>query len=156
MRQLYVCRDIEHLGSLKNTQEARVSLSCASGNSYARRTLESWLSSTSAILSCANIKKRMRIGIDYWADSSKGAHTVKKCSLVHKIIQHVEYPALMARVTKIAEQDIAHLGNSLRQQSRVTLSSADSLSVCGALRLFRALQTSRVLIISTYARSHMH
>ena len=57
MRQLYVCRDIEHLGSLKNTQEARVSLSCASGNSYARRTLESWLSSTSAILSCANIKK---------------------------------------------------------------------------------------------------
>ena len=35
MRQLCVCRDIEHLGSLESTQEARVALGCASCNSYA-------------------------------------------------------------------------------------------------------------------------
>ena len=30
-------------------------------------------------------------------------HTVRKCSLVNKIIQRVEYPVLIARETKIAE-----------------------------------------------------
>ena len=35
MLQLCVCRDIEHLGSLESTQEARVALGCASCNSYA-------------------------------------------------------------------------------------------------------------------------
>ena len=35
MRQLCVCRDIEHLGSFESTQEARVALGCASCNSYA-------------------------------------------------------------------------------------------------------------------------
>ena len=34
MLQLCVCRDIEHLGSLESTQEARVALGCASYNSY--------------------------------------------------------------------------------------------------------------------------
>ena len=74
----------------------------------------------------------MRIRIDYWADSSERAHTVRKCSLVHEIIQHVEYPTLMARVAKITEYDTAQLrkqSNSLRQQSRLTLSSANNSSV---------------------------
>ena len=44
-----------------------------------------------------------------WADSSERAHTVMKCSLVKDIIQHVDYPALTARVKKIAQQAIAHL-----------------------------------------------
>ena len=35
MLQLCICRDIEHLGSLESTQEARVALGCASCNSYA-------------------------------------------------------------------------------------------------------------------------
>ena len=35
MRQLCVCQDIEHLGSLKSTQEARVALDFALCNSYA-------------------------------------------------------------------------------------------------------------------------
>ena len=35
MWQLCVCLDIEHLGSLKSTQEARVALGCASCNSHA-------------------------------------------------------------------------------------------------------------------------
>ena len=35
MRQLCVCRDIEYLGSLESTQEARVALGYASCNSYA-------------------------------------------------------------------------------------------------------------------------
>ena len=35
MLQLCVCRDIERLGSLESTQEARVALGCASCNSYA-------------------------------------------------------------------------------------------------------------------------
>ena len=34
MLQLCVCRDIEHLGSLRSTQEARVALCCAWSNSY--------------------------------------------------------------------------------------------------------------------------
>ena len=38
MLQLCVCRDIEHLGSLESTQEARVALGCASCNSYASLT----------------------------------------------------------------------------------------------------------------------
>ena len=56
---------------------------------------------------------RMRVRIDSWADSSKRAHTVSQCSLVHEIIQHVEYSELMARVTKIAEHDTAHLRKQL-------------------------------------------
>ena len=75
----------------------------------------------------------MRVRIDSWADSSKHAHTVSQCSLVHKIIQHVEYSELMARVTKIADMTPHTWGNSLRQQPRVTLSSADSSSVHRAL-----------------------
>ena len=35
MLQLYVCRDIEHLGNLESTQEARVAFGCSSSNSYA-------------------------------------------------------------------------------------------------------------------------
>ena len=35
MRQLCVCQDIEHLGSLESTQGARVALGCALCNSYA-------------------------------------------------------------------------------------------------------------------------
>ena len=34
MFQLCVCRDIEHLESLKNTQEARVALDYTSSNSF--------------------------------------------------------------------------------------------------------------------------
>ena len=68
----------------------------------------------------------MRIRIDYCADSSESAHTVRKCSFVHEIIQHVEYPTPMARVAKITEYDTA---KRLRQQSRLTLSSADNASV---------------------------
>ena len=55
----------------------------------------------------------MRIRIDYCADSSERAHTVRKCSFVHEIIQHVVYPAPMARVAKITEYDTAHLGKQL-------------------------------------------
>ena len=55
----------------------------------------------------------MRFRLDYIADSSESAHTVRKCSFAHKVIQHVEYPALMARVTKIAEYDTAHLRKQL-------------------------------------------
>ena len=58
----------------------------------------------------------MRVRIDSWADSSKRAHTVSQCSLVHKIIQH-EYSELMARVTKIVEQDTAHLRKQLTPTS---------------------------------------
>ena len=39
MLQLYVCRDIEHLGSFESTQEARVALGCASCNSYVSSVL---------------------------------------------------------------------------------------------------------------------
>ena len=35
MLQQGVCRDIEYLGSLESTQEARVALGCLSSNSYA-------------------------------------------------------------------------------------------------------------------------
>ena len=35
IKQLVHALDIEHLGSLESTQEARVALSCASCNSYA-------------------------------------------------------------------------------------------------------------------------
>lgn len=61
---------------------------------------------------------------DSWADSSKRAHTVSQCSLVHEIIQHVEYSELMARVTKIAEHDTAHL----RKQLTPTATSDAQLS----------------------------
>ena len=71
----------------------------------------------------------MRIRIDHCADSSERARTVRKCSLVPKIIQHVEYPTLMARVTKIAEKDTAHLRKRRKARARVTLSLADSSSV---------------------------
>ena len=39
MLELYVCRDIEPLGSLESTQEARVALGCASSNFYASLVL---------------------------------------------------------------------------------------------------------------------
>ena len=39
MLELCVCRDIEPLGSLESTQEARVALGCASSNSYASLVL---------------------------------------------------------------------------------------------------------------------
>ena len=68
----------------------------------------------------------MRIRISHWADSLARAHTWRKPSLVHKIIQHVEYSAPMARVPKIAENCTAPLGN-------VPLSSAVSSSVRRAL-----------------------
>ena len=63
----------------------------------------------------------MRIRIDYCADSSGSAHTVRKLLLlllllllfVHEIIQHVEYPTPMARVAKITEYDTAHLRKQL-------------------------------------------
>ena len=55
----------------------------------------------------------MRIRIDYCADSSERAHTVRKCSFAHEIIQHVEYPTSMARVAKITEYDTAHLRKQL-------------------------------------------
>ena len=45
----------------------------------------------------------MRIRIDYCANSSDRAHTVRKCSFAHEIIQRVEYPTPMARVAKITE-----------------------------------------------------
>ena len=43
MRQLCVCRDIKHLGSLESTQKARVALSYASCNSYASFVLSKFL-----------------------------------------------------------------------------------------------------------------
>ena len=55
----------------------------------------------------------MRIRIDYCADSSERTHTVRKCSFVLEIIQHVEYPMPMARVAKITEYDTAHLRKQL-------------------------------------------
>ena len=57
----------------------------------------------------------MRIRISYCADSSEQerTHTVKKCSFVHEIIQHVEYPTPMTRVEKITEYDTAHLRKQL-------------------------------------------
>ena len=42
MLQLCVCRDIKHLESLKSTQEARVALGCALGNSYASFVLSNF------------------------------------------------------------------------------------------------------------------
>ena len=50
----------------------------------------------------------MRIPVISWADSFARAHTWRKCSLVHKIIQHVEYLAPMARVTQCTGNDTAH------------------------------------------------
>ena len=35
-------------------------------------------------------------------------HTVRKCSLMHQIFQHLEDPAQMARVTKVSEQKAGH------------------------------------------------
>ena len=56
----------------------------------------------------------MRIRIDnYCADSPERAHTVRKCSFVHEINQHVEYPTPMARMAKITEYDTAHLRKQL-------------------------------------------
>ena len=78
-------------------------------------------------------EKRMRFCISCWADSSERAHSVRKCSLVKDIIQHVEYPALTAPVKKIAQQATEHLRNSLCKQSRMLLSWADSSSVRRAL-----------------------
>ena len=80
------------------------------------------------------MEKCMRIRVECWADSSERAHTVRKCSLVQEIIQHVEYPAPMAGWTKIAENGTTHLRKQLRQFSRVTLSSADSSNVPRALQ----------------------
>ena len=57
----------------------------------------------------------MRFRIDYCADSSERAHTVRKCSFMHEIIEHVEYPMPMARVAKITEYDTAHLRKQLTQ-----------------------------------------
>ena len=64
-------------------------------------------------------------------DSFSSAHTWRtKCSFVIDIIQHVEYSVPMARVAEIAQTTPPHTGETcLRQQSRVTLSSADSSSV---------------------------
>ena len=39
MLELCVCQDIEPLGSLESTQEARITLGCASSNSYASLVL---------------------------------------------------------------------------------------------------------------------
>ena len=75
----------------------------------------------------------MCIRIDYCADSSERAHTVRKCSFVHEIIEHVEYPTPMTRVAKITEMTPRTWGNGLRQQSPLTLSSADNSSVRRAL-----------------------
>ena len=60
---------------------------------------------------------------------------MSQCSLVHEIIQHVEYSELMARVTKIAEHDTAHLRKQLTPAATIDaqLSSADSSSVRRAL-----------------------
>ena len=55
----------------------------------------------------------MRMRIEYCADSLESAHTVRKCSFVHEIIQHVEYPTPMARGVKITEYDTAHLRKQL-------------------------------------------
>jgi hypothetical protein len=66
-------------------------------------------------------------------DSFSSAHTWKKCSFVIEIIQHVEYSVPMACVAEIVQNATAHWGTCLRQQSRVTLSSADSSSVRQAL-----------------------
>ena len=54
----------------------------------------------------------MRTRIDYCADSSEHAHT-EKCSFVHEIIQHVEYPTPMVRVAKITEYAALHLRKQL-------------------------------------------
>ena len=51
--------------------------------------------------------------INYCVDSSERAHTVRKCSFVHEIIQHVEHPTLMARMAKITEYDTTHLRKQL-------------------------------------------
>ena len=56
MLQLYVCRDIEHLGSLESTQEARVALGWASCNSYASFVLSNLPASTS----CKNVETLSR------------------------------------------------------------------------------------------------
>ena len=55
----------------------------------------------------------MHIRVISWADSFARAHTWAKCSLVYKIIQHVEYLAPMARVTKCTENGTAHWRNLL-------------------------------------------
>jgi hypothetical protein len=74
----------------------------------------------------------MRIRIYYRADISEHMHTVRKCSLVHKIIQHVEYPTMMARVAEIAEHDTAHW----RKQLTPTFTSDAQLIalVCAGLK----------------------
>ena len=56
---------------------------------------------------------RMRIRVISWADSFARAHTWRKCSLVNKIIKHVENLAPMALVTKCTENDSAHWRNLL-------------------------------------------
>ena len=56
----------------------------------------------------------MRARIDCRADGSKRAHTVRKSSLVHKIIQRVEYPALRACVAKISEHDTQPRSQGIR------------------------------------------
>ena len=43
------------------------------------------------------------------ADGFAREHTWRKCSLVHKIIQHVEYSAPMARVNISAQNATTHL-----------------------------------------------
>ena len=55
----------------------------------------------------------MRIRIAYCTGSSERAHTVRICSFVHEIIQHVEYLTPMARVAKITEYDTTHLRKQL-------------------------------------------
>ena len=70
------------------------------------------------------MKKRTRIRIDHCADSSERAHTVRKCSLVPKIIQHVEYLTLMASVTNIAEKDTPNM----RKQRKASVTSDVQLS----------------------------
>ena len=66
----------------------------------------------------------MYICLDYEANSSGRAHTVRTCSLVEEIIQHVEYPALTARVKKITQSVTAHLRKQLTQ----TVTNAAQLS----------------------------
>ena len=48
-------------------------------------------------------EEKIRISIVYLADNSECVHTVRCCSLEKEIIQHIEYPALMARVKKTAQ-----------------------------------------------------
>ena len=73
----------------------------SSGSKHFKIAILSQICDKNACQKSKSNNKVMRIRIDYCADSSERAHTVRRCSFLHEIIQHVEYPTPMARVAKI-------------------------------------------------------